>query len=146
MRHLSRMLRSRWSKGRGPRGTRASKARTGHRVGLVDLLLLRGAPVSFPQHRSLRSRARAHIPRQTTQSGRARKPPVLLRSIAWGARGAVPRTPALMCPVVGPVVKPVGEPDAGDWHVRFDERGWETERWPLAPSYRAHPQIGRAHV
>ena len=34
-------------------------------------------------------------------------------------------------------VKPVGEPDAGDRHVRFDERGWETERWPLAPSYLA---------
>jgi hypothetical protein len=32
-RHPSPMLRSRWSKGRGPRGTRASKARTGHRVG-----------------------------------------------------------------------------------------------------------------
>jgi hypothetical protein len=27
-----------------------------------------------------------------------------------------------MCPVVGPAVKPVGEPDAGDRHVRFDER------------------------
>jgi len=25
-------------------------------------------------------------------------------------------------------VKPVGEPDAGDRHVRFDERGWETGR------------------
>jgi hypothetical protein len=25
-------------------------------------------------------------------------------------------------------VKPVGEPDAGNRHVRFDERGWETER------------------
>src|SRR5215475_2038938 len=29
-------------------------------------------------------------------------------------------------------VKPVGEPDAGDRHVRFDERGWETERCQLA--------------
>ena len=38
-------------------------------------------------------------------------------------------------------VKPVGEPDAGDRHVRFDERGWETGRWPLAPSYRAHPRL-----
>jgi len=27
--------RSRWSQGRGPRGTQASKAHTGHRVGLV---------------------------------------------------------------------------------------------------------------
>jgi hypothetical protein len=24
-------------------------------------------------------------------------------------------------------MKPVDEPDAGDPHVRFDERGWETE-------------------
>ena len=28
------------------------------------------------------------------------------------------------------VVKPIGKPNAGDRHVRFDERGWETERWP----------------
>src|SRR5437764_6504391 len=43
--------------------------------------------------------------------------------------------------VVCLAVKPVGEPDAGDRHVRFDERGWETGRWPLAPSYRAHPRL-----
>jgi hypothetical protein len=33
-------------------------------------------------------------------------------------------------PVISSVcltVKPVGEPDAGNLHVRFDERGWETE-------------------
>jgi hypothetical protein len=29
-------------------------------------------------------------------------------------------------------VKPVGEPDAGDRHVRFDERGWETARCRMA--------------
>src|SRR5258707_14722029 len=28
--------------------------------------------------------------------------------------------------------KPVGEPDAGNPHVRFDERGWETERRRMA--------------
>ncbi len=33
--------------------------------------------------------------------------------------------PAIVCLVV----KPVGEPDAGDRHVRFDERGVETESW-----------------
>jgi 2-methylcitrate dehydratase len=38
-------------------------------------------------------------------------------------------------------MKPVGEPDAGDRQVRFDERGWETERWPQAPSHRAHPRL-----
>jgi hypothetical protein len=29
-------------------------------------------------------------------------------------------------------VKPVGELDAGNRHVRFDERGWETERRRMA--------------
>ena len=33
---------------------------------------------------------------------------------------------------VGPTVKPVGEPDAANRHVRFDERGGETERLPQA--------------
>jgi hypothetical protein len=27
-------------------------------------------------------------------------------------------------------VKPAGKPDAGNPLVRFDERGWETGRWP----------------
>ena len=27
-----------------------------------------------------------------------------------------------------PVMKTVGKPDAGNRHVRFDERGWETGR------------------
>ncbi len=35
------------------------------------------------------------------------------------------------CPVVGLAAKPVGEPDAGKPHVRFDERGGETERLPI---------------
>jgi len=38
-------------------------------------------------------------------------------------------------------VKPIGKPSAGNRHARFDERGWETERWPMAPSYRAHPRL-----
>jgi hypothetical protein len=33
-----------------------------------------------------------------------------------------------MCPDVCLTVKPVGEPDARNRHVRFDERGWETGR------------------
>ena len=43
--------------------------------------------------------------------------------------------------IVGLVVKPIGKPSAGNRHARFDERGWETERWPWAPSYRAHPRL-----
>src|SRR5262249_47625211 len=42
------------------------------------------------------------------------------------------RTPARNCPVVCLAMKPVGEPDAGDRPVRFDERGWETERCRMA--------------
>src|SRR4051812_36674356 len=38
--------------------------------------------------------------------------------------------------VVRLTVKPVGKPDAGNPHVRFDERGWETELY-----YRAHPRL-----
>jgi hypothetical protein len=37
-------------------------------------------------------------------------------------------------------VKSPGEPDARNPHVRFDEREEETERWPMAPSYRASPR------
>ena len=33
---------------------------------------------------------------------------------------------------VCPSVKLVGKPDAGNRHVRFDERGWETERCQMA--------------
>ena len=28
------------------------------------------------------------------------------------------------------MVKPIGKPCAGNPHARFDERGWETGRWP----------------
>ena len=37
-----------------------------------------------------------------------------------------PKPRAVSLPSVYLAVKPVGEPDAGDRHVRFDERGWET--------------------
>ena len=38
-----------------------------------------------------------------------------------------------MPPAVCLMVKPVGKPDAGDPHVRFDERGWETGLYATAP-------------
>src|SRR5215469_15476070 len=37
-------------------------------------------------------------------------------------------------------MKPVGKPDAGNLHVRFDERGWETGR-RSGVSARAHPRL-----
>ncbi|MGH9454001.1 MAG: hypothetical protein ACRD2O_08535 [Terriglobia bacterium] len=45
---------------------------------------------------------------------------------------------------VGFIVKPTGEPDAGNPHVRFDERGWETGR-PLR-YHRAHPRLYRSLI
>src|SRR5260370_40144106 len=39
---------------------------------------------------------------------------------------------------VGLTVKPVAEPDAGNRHGPFDERGWGTEGEPSAPSTGAH--------
>src|SRR5207245_9847913 len=35
-------------------------------------------------------------------------------------------------------MNPIGEPDAGNRHVRFDERGWETGDWQSL-KHRAHP-------
>ena len=44
----------------------------------------------------------------------------------------VPKPRAVGLLPVCPTVKPVGEPDALIGHVRFDERGWETERCRMA--------------
>ena len=41
-----------------------------------------------------------------------------------------PRAVSLLS--VNLAVKPVGKPDAGNRHVRFDERGWETGRCRMA--------------
>src|SRR5438094_419340 len=65
-----------------------------------------------------------------TPSKDRRRPRLLCR----GARESYHRAEAA-CGWSLPVclmVKPVGEPDAGDRHVRFDERGWETERCRMA--------------
>jgi hypothetical protein len=39
-------------------------------------------------------------------------------------------------------MNPIGEPDAGNRHVRFDERGWETGDWQSL-KHRAHPRLYR---
>src|SRR5918997_4603645 len=43
----------------------------------------------------------------------------------------MPSTRAQTAAAVGLAMKPVGKPDAGNPHVRFDERGRETEQLPL---------------
>src|ERR1700757_3629619 len=56
-------------------------------------------------------------------------------------RPAASRTPAPDCHVECLAMKLVGELDAGNRHVQFDERGRETECWPSAPSHRARPRL-----
>ena len=54
-------------------------------------------------------------------------------NVVYGERGVLrlERLPWSLAPCAF-AVKPVGEPDAGNPHVRFDERGWETERCRMA--------------
>jgi hypothetical protein len=61
---------------------------------------------------------------------------VLQRKLCRGAKEENPphMTLAVSDSFVCLMVKPVGEPDAGNPHVRFDERGWETERCRMAPA------------
>src|SRR5262249_21548765 len=56
-------------------------------------------------------------------------------------RPAASRTLAPDCHVECLAMKLVGELDAGNRHVQFDERGRETECWPSAPSHRARPRL-----
>src|SRR5205085_5307264 len=77
-------------------------------------------------------RARTRFPRATAQDEGAWNTPVLHQYSLRGTRRAAPRTPTLVPLAVCLTVKSVGEPDAGNRHVRFDERGWETERCRMA--------------
>jgi hypothetical protein len=69
----------------------------------------------------------------------------------------VPKPRAVSLLSVYLAVKPVGEPDAGNRLVRFDERGWETERCRMAQAtapildstysdfYRNEPNLTRGY-
>ena len=58
----------------------------------------------------------------------------------------VPKPRAVRVLSVYLAVKPVGEPDAGDRHVRFDERGMGNGALPNGLSYRVHPRLyGTGH-
>src|ERR1700731_4397396 len=59
-------------------------------------------------------------------------PPVIAVSRGEGELLTVPKPRAVRLFSVCLAVKPVGEPDALIGHVRFDERGWETERCRMA--------------
>src|SRR5258705_9385695 len=79
---------------------------------------------------------------QTPSTIRARQWKLLSQGEDTLRAGVSSRDTSIERPTIeGLAVKPIGKPSAGNRHARFDERGWETERWPLAPSYRAHPRL-----
>ena len=60
-----------------------------------------------------------------------------------GTRSPVASRCLMQPSFVSLAVKPVGKPDAGNPHVRFDERGWETGRRSNVGA-RAHPRLYRS--
>jgi hypothetical protein len=62
--------------------------------------------------------------------------PLLPRGSLWGARRAASSTRPPWTTAAGLTMKSVGKPDAGNPHVRFDERGGETGQ-----CHRALPRL-----
>src|ERR1035438_484971 len=80
----------------------------------------------------------AALPETAAQGAIARHPSVFDETDLRGVRG-VPASGSVTCRgfvslVRESAMKPVGKPDAGNRHVRFDERGWETGRAPVSTS------------
>ncbi len=103
----------------------------------VGVFQLRQPRQGVSGRRSLRRRSRARLPRQEAQDAKPGRATLLpfghLRQT--GSRLALeppsqPRAESLP-------MKPVGKPDGGNPHVRFDERGRETE--PLAQPQATAP-------
>jgi len=80
----------------------------------------------------MRRPRRSLAPQAPPQGPFARIKAVLDRERLRGPQGPQAR-PATWRPAACLRVKSPGEPDARNPHVRFDERGEETERWPMAP-------------
>jgi hypothetical protein len=99
----------------------------------------------WPRDQQSRPDASSQVPGKPVQAARTRHTTVSRRRrdrqhVSPSPHRALPST------AEGLVMKPVGEPDAGDRHVRFDERGWETERChtpcataPMLDSTRSTP-------
>src|SRR6516225_5706015 len=76
---------------------------------------------------------------QTAQNARSRHTAIPSRVCIWGAGCAATESRAQGVADVRLMMKPVGKPDAGNLHVRFDERGGETEH--VFTRHRALPRL-----
>src|SRR5271157_1374152 len=113
--------------------------------GLVGVLQLWNPRVGLSGRRSPCQRERSPLPRQTTQGARARRAPVFLERNPRKIR----RDPTRSAPKArrrGPAMKSVGKPDAGNPHVRFDERGTGNGAIGQASSHRALPRLYNPNV
>jgi hypothetical protein len=102
---------------------------------VADLLQLRLSGDGLSRRRQLRLRQRASLSLSTAQRPDARDAAVFGRAGLWPARSGPNASAAGRHSVVCLGVKPAGEPDAGNPHVRFDERRRETASW-LGLRYR----------
>jgi RNA-directed DNA polymerase len=96
-------------------------------AGLVGVLRLRHPPAGVPGDRQPRLRSGPPLPGSAPQGALARHQSLPAGGGIRRARGAPPQARTLGTAAVCLAMKPVGKPDAGNPHVRFDERGGETE-------------------
>src|SRR6516162_3848560 len=82
---------------------------------------------------------------QTAQNARSRHTAIPSRVCIWGAGCAATESRAQGVADVRLMMKPVGKPDAGNLHVRFDERGADelvgVERHGLEPVASFDPVV-----
>ena len=111
-----------------PAAPRLSACAAGRRLKRVGVLRLRHAVAGVSGSRQSRLRPRPTLPRPSAQSAGTRHAPVLPRGGLRRTGRVAPQAHAHWTAAVSLATKPVGKPDAGNPHVRFDERGGETER------------------
>src|SRR5713101_3773632 len=106
---------------------------------LGQLLQLRRHLEELPGSGLVCLRPCARLSATASQGADARHPVFLRPAHLWSTRGAEPPNAAdVNC--VNLRVNSIGEPDAANLHVRFDERGAETE----AMAWTATPALGES--
>src|SRR5262245_28686512 len=96
-------------------------------AGLVDVFQLWQPDAGLSGRRLSRLRSSQTLPAQSVEAARAWCTEHLPCHGFRGARCSTASTRAASATAVGLTMKLVGKPDAGNRHVRFDERGQETE-------------------
>ena len=99
---------------------------------LVGVFWLRQPRQGVSGRRSLRRRSCARLPRGKEQDAKPRRVALLQSLHPWRPWRRVALAKASQSCAESLAMKLVGKPDAGNPHVRFDERGRETERCRMA--------------